>query len=329
MADNDENQHLPVILASCSADAGTALPHIVATASPGARFAYEEFFHARIRNPHTRKAYRHAVHKFLLACRQGGLELRQITPSFVGQYFDSLSYSIATKKLHLSALRNFFDEMVVRHVVVLNPALSVRTERYQVIEGKTPELSAQQARRLLASIDTSNVVGLRDRAVLAVLIYTAARVGAVAGLRQKDLYDVGDQYCLRFTDKGGKSREIPVRYDLRGYLLEYQRQAARPGDPLERPLFLAAVRRTKCLSRNRMTADAIGCMLKRRLRDLGLPTRFSPHSIRVMTITDLLLQGVPLDDVQNLAGHSDPRTTRLYDRRHRRVTRNIVERISI
>ncbi len=70
-------------------------------------------------------------------------------------------------------------------------------------------------------------------------------------------------------------------------------------------------------------------MVKRRLKDAGLPVRLSPHSFRVTTITDLLEQGVPLEDVQRLAGHADPRTTRLYDRRHKNITRNIVERISI
>ena len=69
--------------------------------------------------------------------------------------------------------------------------------------------------------------------------------------------------------------------------------------------------------------------MKRRLADASLPERLSPHSFRVAAITDLLEQGVPLDEVQQLAGHADPRTTRLYDRRQKKVTRNIVERISI
>ena len=78
-----------------------------------------------------------------------------------------------------------------------------------------------------------------------------------------------------------------------------------------------------------MSAGDIGRMIKRRMKACGLPIRLSPHSFRVATITDLLNQGVPLEDVQNLAGHADPRTTRLYDRRHKSITRNIVERISI
>jgi integrase len=61
----------------------------------------------------------------------------------------------------------------------------------------------------------------------------------------------------------------------------------------------------------------------------GLPTHYSPHSFRVATVTNLLEQNLPLEDVQQLAGHADPRTTRLYDRRRRKITRNIVERISI
>ena len=65
------------------------------------------------------------------------------------------------------------------------------------------------------------------------------------------------------------------------------------------------------------------------LKDAGLPSRLSPHSFGVATITDLLEQGVPLEEVQQLVGHADPRTTRLYDRRQRRITRNVVEMISI
>jgi len=330
--EDDKETRLPIALEQVGnvvllQDAG--LPQLIAMSGASAKFAYEEFFHARIRNPNTRKAYRHAVHNFLEAARLADLELRQITPSFVGQYFDSLTVGLATKKLHLSALRNFFDEMVVRHVVVLNPALSVRTERYQVIEGKTPEFTVRQVKRLLSTMDTSHVVGLRDRAIFATLVYTAARVGAVAKLRQQDFYDAGDQYCFRFLDKGGKQREIPARHDLRQYLLDYKCSADMMNAEPKQPLFLSAIGRTQRLSSNRMTADAIGYMLKRRLRDAGLPTRFSPHSFRVTTITDLLEQGVPLDDVQDLAGHSDPRTTRLYDRRNRKVKRNTVERISI
>lgn len=215
----------------------------------------------------------------------------------------------------LAAIRHFFDTLVTRHVVVLNPAASVRGERLQVIEGKTPEISIEQARRLLRSIDTAQVVGLRDRAIIGILIYTAARVGAVARLRRSDFYNMGDQFCLRFSEKGGKSREIPVRHDLRQFIMEYINAAGLEYSDKQTPLFRTTIRKTRRLTQNRMTAGDMARMMKRHTQTIGLPARLSPHSFRVTTITDLLSQGVPLEDVQNLAGHADPRTTRLYDRR--------------
>lgn len=304
-------------------------PALIAAAGPAAQFAWEEFIYGQIRNPHTRRAYRHAVFQFLDHCRQSGLDLTQIAPRDVGHYLDGLPHAPGTKKLHLAALRHFFDNLVTRHVVVLNPAASVRGDRLQVIEGKTPEIGVEQARRLLRSIDASHVVGLRDRAIIGILIYTAGRVGAVAKLRRGDFYSIADQHCLRFTEKGGKSREIPVRHDLQGFLLDYLAAGGLEYADKSMPLFRSAVRRTKRLTQSAVSAGDIGRMLKRRAKQIGLSERLSPHSFRVTTITDLLSQGVSLADVQNLAGHADPRTTRLYDRRQRQVTRNIVERISV
>jgi site-specific recombinase XerD len=255
--------------------------------------------------------------------------LVRIAPAHVGRYLDEQEYATATKKLHLSAIRHFFDELVLRHVVVLNPAAAVRGERLQVVEGKTPEITVKQCRKLVSSIDLSSVVGLRDRAIITVMIYTAARVGAVSRLRRGDFYDLGDQFCFRMTEKGTKHRELPVRHDLRGYVLAYLAAGGLDYSDKASPLFRTTTRRTKRLTANGMTACDMSRMVKRRLSDAGLSSRFSPHSFRVAVLTDLLSQGVPLEDVQMLAGHADPRTTRLYDRRHRQVTRNIVERISI
>ncbi len=321
---------LPVVAArDGTTEPDPSLPALVRSRGAAAQFAWEEFIYGRIRNPYTRERYARAVRQFLRHCEQLGRELHQISPADVGTYLDSLEYSAATKKLHLSGLRHFFDTLVTRHVIVLNPALSVRAERLQVIEGKTPEISVEQARRLLRSIDTSTAVGLRDRAIIGILIYTAARVGAVAKLRRGDFYDLGDQFCLRFAEKGGKSREIPMRHDLRNFVMEYIKAGAMEFSEKNAPLFRTTIRRTGCFTQSGMTPGDIGRMVKRRLLDADLPERLSPHSFRVATITDLLSQGVPLEDVQNLAGHADPRTTRLYDRRNRKVTRNVVERISI
>ena len=300
-------------------------PAIVKAAGRSAEFAWEEFFQAELANAHTRKNYLHAVRKFLAWVEERGLELPRITPGDVGEYLQAVELSVPTKKLHLAALRRFFDRLVNRHACVINPAATVKAERHAVIEGKTPQIDADHVRTLLKSIDVSNLVGLRDRAILAVLVYTAALVGAVAKLTLKSFKHDGTQYSLRFSEKGGKSREIPVRHDPEQFLREYIEAAK----ITEGRLFRTAYLKTKTFTRNAMTAIDICRMMKRRLKAAGLPGHFSPHSFRVTTVTDLLEQNVPLEDVQYLAGHSDPRTTRIYDRRRRKVTRNIVERISI
>ena len=151
----------------------------------------------------------------------------------------------------------------------------------------------------------------------------------MATLRRGSLYSSGDQFLLHFDEKGGKSREIPVRHDLEQMLFEYMHEVGSVDAGKDTPLFPTAARKSGTLTTNAMYGVDVYRMVKRRLKDAGLESRLSPHSFRVTTITDLLEQGVPLEDVQRLAGHADPRTTRLYDRRQKKITRNIVERISI
>ena len=309
--------------------ANAVVPAPISNAGPAAAFAWDEFVHGQLRNPHTRAAYLRAIRQFLAWVEPRIAGLPQITPGMVGEYLDQRGGSLPTKKLHLAALRVFFDLLVTRHIVVLNPAASVRGERYHVVEGLTPEITPEQARLLLASIPTHSLTGLRDRAIIATLIYTAARAGAVAALKKKHLNHDGTQYTLRFAEKGGKSREIPVRHDLQGILLAYLERAGMTAAPGDVPLFRTCKRWKDELTDQSMTGVDIWRMVKRRLHAAGLSARLSPHSFRVATITDLLLNGVALEDVQRLAGHADPRTTRLYDRRQKTITRNVVERITI
>ena len=308
---------------------GPAMPAILVRAGANAVFAAEEFFKASLNNPHTRRAYARAVTRFLAWCGRHGAELRQITPGLAGEYLSGIEASAPTKNQMLAALRHFFDTLVTRHAVALNPFASVRGTKHSALEGTTPEISVEQARKLLRSIDTSQVIGLRDRAVLGVLAYTGARVGALARLRLGDLKDLGEHRVLRFREKGGKLREIPVRHDLDTWLQEYLDAAGIIGQDGKTSLFRAAAGKRRQLTNDAYAAHSMRQMLKRRLQDAGLPELFSPHSFRVAVVTDLLKQDVPLEDVQYLAGHSNPRTTQIYDRRRRRVSPNIVERISI
>jgi integrase/recombinase XerD len=174
------------------------------------------------------------------------------------------------------------------------------------------------------------VVGLRDLAILATLAYTVCRAGAVAKLWLGDFQHDGQQYVLRFQEKGGKSREIPVRHDLERVILVYVESAGIAGDGEDKPWFRAGINgMAKRLTGNAITSKRICELVKRRLKDAGLPLRLSPHSLRVTAITDLLTQGAPQEDVRYRAGRAEPRTTGLYDRRQKKVTRNIIERISI
>ena len=305
------------------------LPAMVERAGAAGRFAWEEYFYAEHHNPHTQAAYLRAVRRFLAWCEEQGKELPAITPGMVGQYLVGLGGSVAKRNQHLAALRGFFDRLVNRHVVILNPAASVKGMKESVMEGKTPEITVDQARTLLKSVDITTLIGLRDRAILATLAYTACRAGAVAKLRLGDFQFDGMQFSLRFQEKGGKSREIPVRHDLEGFIRAYLEAAGIAEEAKDRPLFRAGNGRAKKLTGKGMDSRVVCDLVKRRLKDAGLPSRLSPHSFRVAAITDLLTQGVPLEDVQYLAGHAEPRTTGLYDRRQKKVTRNIVERISI
>jgi site-specific recombinase XerD len=173
-------------------------------------------------------------------------------------------------------LRNFFDALVNRHAVALNSFATVRGVKHSVTEGKTAELSIEQAKQLLRSIDVSEPMGLRDRAILGVLAYTGARVGAVAKLRLSDYRNTGEQRTLRFREKGGKDREIPVRHDLEGWINEYITAAGIGEDARSAPLFRAADK-TKRLIKDDYGAHSIRQMMKRRLSDAGLPELFSPH----------------------------------------------------
>ena len=196
-----------------------AFPPVLERAGRAACFAADEFFSARISNPETRRAYARAVRWFLEFCEREEIELVHVTPGLSGRFLRDLPVSAATKNQALTVLRHFFDALVTRHAVVLNPFHSVRGIQHQVLDGKTPEISLSQARRLFAA------------------------------------------------------------------------------------------------------------MLKRRLAAVGLPDNLTPHSFRVMVVTALLSQNVPVEEVQHLVGHSHPSTTQLYDRRRRRINRSIVERI--
>ena len=170
-----------------------------------------EFFTAHIRNPNTRIAYLAAVRRFAVWCERRGLTVDQVEPMLVAAYVEELTRarSPATVKQHLAALRMLFDWLVVGQVLPFNPASSVRGPKHVVKSGKTPVLSAKETRALLDGIDVMNLVGLRDRAFLGVLVYSFARVTAAVSLRVADYYTQGRVRSSGSTRKADGTTSSP------------------------------------------------------------------------------------------------------------------------
>lgn len=198
-----------------------ALPAIITRDGERTSKRFVEFFTANIRNPNTRLAYARAVAQFLAWCEQRGASLHQIEPVIVAAYIEGHAGAPQTIKQHLAAIKMLFDWLVIGQVIPTNPAASVRGPRYSIKKGKTPILSAEDARKLLDSIDVSHVVGLRDRALIGIMVYSFARLGAVVKMRVRDYYPNGKRFWLRLHEKGGKFHEVPVHHTAEEYLDEY------------------------------------------------------------------------------------------------------------
>lgn len=190
-------------------------------------------------------------------------------------------------------------------------------------------MNEREVRQRNKLVEGDTVVVVDDENGLHVKTLQQAIAEAVAGLRLKDFVQDGAQFVLCFGEKGGKARRIPVRADLEQFIKQYLVVAALMDAGREEPLFRTGRGRTRVLTRQAMSAIDMYRMVKRRLKQTGIQTDASCHSFRACTATDLLLQNVPIESVQELLGHSEPRTTRLYDRRKKEITRNLVERISV
>lgn len=169
----------------------SALPVLIASADDRAQLRFLEFFAANIRNLNKRRAYARGTGEFLAWCTQRGvLSIRAVQPLHVAAYIEELGQvrSAPTVKQLLAAIRHLFDWLVIGQVVPLNPAGSVRGPRHSVERGKTPVLSPEEARRLLDSIDVTTPAGLRDRALIALMVFSFARIGAALRMRIEDAY---------------------------------------------------------------------------------------------------------------------------------------------
>ncbi|NOT01210.1 MAG: tyrosine-type recombinase/integrase [Phycisphaerales bacterium] len=307
------------------------VPAFFASAGPRADFRFIEFFAAHIRNPNTRAAYYRAVCRFADWCAARRVRMVDLNPVVIAAYVEEMQRHRPepSVKQALAAIRMLFDWFVTGHVMPFNPASSVRGPRYSLRRGKTPVLDADQARRLLDSIDVGSIVGVRDRALIATMVFTFARVGAVVALKVEDYFQHGKRWAVRLHEKNGKLIEMGVHHNLEAYLDEYIDRAVIRGDRKQALFRRVAKHRHTELTAIPMTRQLVWSIVKRRARAAGLPPEICSHSFRATGITTYLRNGGTLEKAQYMAGHESSRTTSLYDRRQDEITLDDVERIAI
>ena len=304
------------------------LPAIVRSEGARASERFIEFFTANIRNPNTRLAYGRAVAQFFNWCDERGAGLQDIKPVIVAAYIEQHPGAVPTVKQHLAAINMLFDWLVTGQVLPMNPAASVRAPRYSIRKGKTPVLSGREARKLLDSINTGHVVGLRDRALIALLVYSFARVSAAVQMRGRDYYANGKRYWIRLHEKGGKFHEVPVHHSAEEYLDAYISAAGIAGEK-NSPLFRTTAGRTRQLTKNPMSRFDAYRMIRRRAEEAGITAAIGCHTFRATGITAYLENGGTIEHAQAIAAHESPRTTKLYDRTSDAITLDEIERIVI
>lgn len=304
------------------------LPSPIVAAGEKAARRFVEFLTANIPNRNTRRAYAHALARFFDWCDGKGISLERLDAVAVAAYVEQLQgeLSIPSVKQHLAAIRRLCDYLATGGVLPFNPAAAVRGPKHVSREGKTPVLSGEEARRLLESIKPKGAVALRDRALIGVMLYSFARVGAIVRMKVRDYASVGRRVTFRFREKGGRYAKVPGHHRAVEYVDAYLAEAGIAED-LAGPLFRAAWKKTGRLTQEPLSRGAVLRIIKRRARRAGLGADICNHSCRATGITAYLSNGGQLETAQRIAGHADPRTTRLYDRRGTDLNQDEIEKI--
>ena len=313
------------------AETGQVLPALVVPAGDRAGTRFLEFFASTIRNPHTLRAYARAVADFLAWCEERAVpSIAAVQPLHVAAWIESQTraHSAPTVKQQLAAIRHLFDWLVMGQVVPLNPAASVRGPAHSVRKGKTPVLDPVEARALLDSIDASTPIGLRDRALIALMVYSFGRIGAALGMKVEDVFVQNRRLWVRLREKGGKRHEMPCHHTLEEYLHAYLDGTGIAGDA-KGPLFRTIGRGTGRLTRTALPQANAYAMVQRRAVAAGIGTRIGNHSFRATGITAYLKNGGTLENAAAMANHASTRTTQLYDRRRDEISLDEVERIRV
>jgi site-specific recombinase XerD len=309
----------------------TLIPALIANEGDQASWRYVDFFTANIRNPNTRRAYARACLQFFGWAEERGLSLTTIRPFDVALYIETRqeTHSAPDVKQQLAAVRMLFNWLITGQIVPANPASAVRGPKHVVKTGKTPVLDATEWRRLLDAIPVDTVRNLRDRALIATLTYSFARIGAALKMKVEDLRPKGAGWQLLLHEKGGKQHVMPCHHALAEALCGYIDAA---GIAEDRKGFLFRTSRGHkgtALSQLPMDQSDAWRMIRRRAVAVSIFAPVGNHSFRATGITAYLSNGGALEHAQEMAAHESPRTTKLYDRTKERLTQDEVERIRL
>jgi site-specific recombinase XerD len=236
--------------------------------------------------------------------------------------------SAPTAKLRLAALKHLFDWLVIGQILPSNPAAAVRGPRHIVRRGKTPALDPAEARQLIDAIDVSTVIGLRDRALIGLMVYSFARIGAAIGMQVEDVFIQNRRLWVRLHEKGGEQHAMPCHHNLEAYLHAYL-DGAGLASQLKALLFQTYNRATGRLTGNPLPQANAYAMIQRRAKAADISTRVSNHTFRATGVTTYLKNGGTLECAAQMANHASTRTTQLYDRCAEEVTLDEVERVRI
>jgi len=307
------------------------VPALITDTGDLATWRYIDFFTSNIRNPNTRRAYARACQTFFAWCDERGLALDTIQPYDVATYIETrgLTHSAPDVKQRLAAVRMLFDWLITGQIVPHNPAAAVRGPKHVIKTGKTPVLESDEWRKLLDSIPTETVRDLRDRALIATLTYSFARITAALTMKVEDLRPQGAGWRVLLHEKGGKEHAMPCHHALAEALRAYIGAA---GIAEDRKGFLFRTSRghkATFLSDQPMGQPDAWRMIRRRAVAADIHAPIGNHSFRATGITAYLSNGGTLEHAQEMAAHESPRTTKLYDRTKERLTLDEVERIRL
>lgn len=279
----------------------------------------EEVWLAGQTSPHTRRAYKQDVAHFVRTMSiRSAEELRVVTRAAVIAWVRKMEEAGAkprTVRRRLAALSSLFTHLIAYGQADSNPCRDIKRPRVNRRQGTTRAFSKAEARKVLDAPDANTLRGLRDRALLSAGFQAGPRRSEIASLKVKDFHTDAGYKSLSFTRKGGEDHALALNPQTAQRIQEYL-SAAGHADDLHGPLFRAMPsRHSSTTVRRHLHPETVDRVLRKYARLAGMDSGYSAHSMRASFITTALANGAKLEDAQQAAGHADPATTQLYDRR--------------